>query len=103
MILPFLLLFGCGGGGGGGGSSEDGTIHLAWDTSSHGVVVYRVYYGSSSQVYDKCVDIPNTGSETVTYRLSDLVKGKTYYIAVTARGSGYDESGFSNEISAVAQ
>ncbi len=108
VIFPLLIL-NCGGSGGGnsGGNSsgtEEGTISLAWDASTQDDVVgYRVYYGLSSGVYENHSEVPNRGSETVTYRLSNLVKGQTYFIAVTARNSGYDESNFSNEVSAVAR
>lgn len=82
----------------------EGTLNLAWDGSTQdGVVGYRVYYGLSSRVYDNHSDVPNPGSETVTYQLSNLAKGQTYFVAVTAHDPAFNESDFSNEVSAVAR
>ncbi len=100
-FIFLLLTFQC---GGGSGEKEKGSINLTWEATTLGVVEYRVYYGSSSRAYEGCADVPSSGTETVTHRLSGLEKGKTYFIAVTAHHSGIsDESSFSNEISAVAK
>jgi hypothetical protein len=75
-----------------------GEVSLAWDAStSSNVGGYRVHYGLSSGIYPNKVFVGNQTS----YTLSGLGSGKTYYIAVTAHAAiGFDESGFSNEVSA---
>lgn len=108
VILGFLALFlmachfgGCGGGGGGG--SEPGSINLAWDASSDPTVTgYWVYYGSRSGIYENYQDTGPVSSNPVTYTLTGLTKGQSYYIVVTAYDQYRNESDFSNEVSGTA-
>jgi len=74
-----------------------GTIHLAWDADA-GVAGYKVYYGTTSGVYSSSTDVGNV----TTYGLTGLTKGETYFIATTAYNISHNESGYSNEVSGVA-
>jgi len=102
LIFTVLLVAGCGGGGNGGGNgASDGTIKLGWEPNTESDLAgYRVYYGTSSGAYDNSVDAgmgtPSGG--LVTYSLTNLTKGQSYCIAVTAYDTSYYESGFSNEV-----
>ena len=110
VILGFLALFllactfgGCTGGGGGGGGSDPGGINLAWDASSDPTVTgYWVYYGSRSGIYENYQDTGPVSSNPVSYTLTGLTKGQTYYIVVTAYDQYRNESDFSNEVSGTA-
>lgn len=74
-----------------------GDVSLAWDPSvSEDVAGYKIYYGNSSGSYDSFRTVTNQTSYTVT----GLSSG-TYYFAVTAFDSAGNESGYSNEVSAV--
>jgi fibronectin type 3 domain-containing protein len=102
LIFTLLLVAGCGGGGNG---ESGGTIKLAWDPNTESDLAgYRVYYGTSSGVYDNSVDAgmgtPSGG--LVTYSLTNLAKGQTYCIAVTAHDTAGIESQFSNEVCGTA-
>lgn len=80
-----------------------GELILTWDTPTSNedgspltdLAGYKLYYGTSSGVYGMVLDIGNS----ITYTISDLEEGKTYYCAVTAYDSGGNESNFSNEVS----
>ena len=107
LIFTLLLVAGCGGGdgGGGGNGSSDGTIKLGWDPNTESDLAgYRVYYGTSSGAYDNSVDAgmgtPSGG--LVTYSLTNLTKGQSYCIAVTAYNKFSYEGGFSNEVCGTA-
>jgi len=56
---------------------------------------YRIYYGTSSGIYDNVVDVSNNISHTVT----NLDSNTTYYFAVTAYDLSGNESEFSEEVS----
>ncbi|MEJ2111656.1 MAG: dockerin type I domain-containing protein [Acidobacteriota bacterium] len=74
-----------------------GDVSLAWDPSiSSSVVGYKLYYGNASGSYDSFHTITNQSSYTVTDLVAD-----TYFFAVTAFDSMGNESGFSNEVSAI--
>jgi len=68
---------------------------LEWDPNPEADLAgYKLYYGEAPGSYTVAVDVGNCTSCTLT----DLVAGKTYYIAATAyNGSGL-ESGYSNEV-----
>jgi Fibronectin type III domain len=72
------------------------TVTLRWDKSpDRGVQGYRLHYGTmSSRNYSKFVDVGNV----MTYTLSSLIPGKTYYCVVTAYNAAGRESPQSNEI-----
>ena len=70
-------------------------ITILWDAViDPGLAGYKVHYGVSSGNYDSYVDVGNNTNHT----LSSLVRGVSYYIAVTAYGTSNDESTYSNEI-----
>jgi hypothetical protein len=102
LIFTVLLVAGCGGGGGNGSS---GTIKLGWEPNTESDLAgYRVYYGTSSGAYANSIDAgmgtPSGG--LITYSLTNLTKGQTYCIAVTAYDTFYFQSGFSNEVCGTA-
>jgi hypothetical protein len=113
ILVISLLIGGCGGSGGTGGSggsgggSPGGTIRLAWDPPTTNVdgspltdlAGYKIYYGTASGTYGQPIDVGNV----TTYTLTGLVQGQTYYIAATAYDTSNNQSGFSNEVSGVAQ
>lgn len=106
FLALFLLISNCGGGGGDGGSSTEpsGTIELAWDANSEpSVTGYNVYYGTQSGLYENSRDTGGASSNPVSFTLTGLAKGQTYYIAVTAYDTNGNESDFSNEVSGPAK
>jgi hypothetical protein len=73
-------------------------IDLQWNHSStYSVDGYRVYWGTSSRSYTQSYDVGLSTHHTI-YDLEDQTR---YYFAVTAYDGGV-ESGFSNEVSALA-
>ena len=109
FLALFLLSSNCGGGGGGGAGSSlpadtSGTIKLAWDASPDSAVTgYWVYYGTRSGIYENYRDTGSVSSNPVSFSLTGLAKGQTYYIAVTAYDTYRNESDFSNEVSGAAK
>ncbi len=75
-----------------------GSVSLSWDANSENDLSgYRVYYGTqSNRNYSDVVDVGNV----VTFRISNLDAGRTYFFAVTAYDFSGNESSFSSEISA---
>jgi hypothetical protein len=105
LLLFTVLLVACCGGGGGNGGSSGGTIKLAWEPNTESDLAgYHVYYGTSSGAYTNLVDagMGTLSDGTVTYSLTNLTKGQTYCIAVTAYNTSYYQSGFSNEVCGTA-
>jgi fibronectin type 3 domain-containing protein len=86
---------------------EKGAITIAWDSSDDpDLTGYKVYYGSSPKEYDNSVNIgkpPESSPGIMKYSLTNLVKGKKYYIAVVAVNKNNKQSGFSAEVSGVAK
>ncbi len=74
-------------------SSQSAQVVLQWDPSSGSVAGYRIYYGTSSRVYDSSLDVGNTTTCTV----SNLQDGSSYYFAATAIGNSGEESDYSAE------
>ena len=66
---------------------------------------YRIYYGISSGAYGNSIDVgmATQAGELTTYSLTNLTKGQTYCIAVTAYNTSKNQSGFSNEVCGPAQ
>jgi hypothetical protein len=76
-------------------SPATGSVTLAWDPSSDPAVAgYRLYQGVVSQTYTNKLECGKTTSVTV----SNLVRGMTYYFAVTDYYTNGLESAFSGEI-----
>ncbi len=73
--------------------SQSAQVVLQWDPSSGPVAGYRIYYGTSSRVYDSSLDVGNT----TTCTLSNLQDGSSYYFAATAVGTSGEESDYSIE------
>ena len=78
------------------------TVTLSWDKSpSRAVKGYRLHCGLisgrtiSGRNYSRIIDV----GKVTTYRISNLVPGKTYYCVVTAYDAAGRESSPSNEIS----
>lgn len=71
------------------------TITLAWDPVSDAEIAgYKVYIGTESQLYTEVLDAGMNAELSVP----NMEFGETYYIAVTAVGSGGLESPYSEEI-----
>jgi hypothetical protein len=76
-------------------TDTQGQVRIAWDTVRHPHLAgYRLYYGLSSQTYAFTIDVGNE----VTYVLTGLDQGQTYYFAVIAYDTAGDESLFSQEL-----
>ena len=94
-----MITGGCGDGGSGGGTEN---TTLSWDTPTNNtdgteltdLAGYKVYYGTSSGVYDNVIDV----ADVTTYTLTDISPA-TYYFAVTAYDELGNESDYSNEVS----
>ena len=82
-----------------GAFAETRSVTLSWDANSEpDIAGYRVYWGTSSGVYDQFRDVSqNTAS------VSNLTVGGRYYFAVTAYNEAGLESGYSEEISVIVQ
>jgi len=72
---------------------------LSWGASpTPGVMVYTLYQGISSGVYSTSI---NCGTN-LSWSVSNLVRGTTYYFAVTATDTNSLTSPYSNEASTTA-
>jgi len=94
------------GGGGGGGGVALGAITLAWDANAQPQVAgYKLYYGTASNAYSDSADVgnPAPSAGTVTYTLTGLAEGQTYFIAATVYDASRLESALSTEVSGVAR
>ena len=70
-------------------------LRLGWDPKTDpDLAGYGVYYGTASRTYGAPINVGNVTS----YALTGLTPGVTYYFAVTAYDTAYNESGFSNEV-----
>jgi Concanavalin A-like lectin/glucanases superfamily/Purple acid Phosphatase, N-terminal domain len=73
-----------------------GDIVLGWNASTApSLAGYKLHYGNATHLYNTVIDLGNV----VTCTISGLPAG-TYYFALTAY-SATEESGYSNEVSAV--
>jgi fibronectin type 3 domain-containing protein len=78
---------------------EAAVVTLAWDlSSSPNIAGYRLYSGTTSDVYSQTIELGNATSTLV----SNLVTGKTYFFVVTAYNTMGVESAPSNEVSYLA-
>jgi hypothetical protein len=81
-------------------------IPLAWDpVTDPGLAGYKLHYGSAPNTYSNSVDVgmATQAGSTVTYTLTGLTQGQTYFIVVTAYDASKTESAYSNEVSGVAK
>lgn len=70
-------------------------VSIGWESSSGpDLAGYKLYYGTTSRIYDYSLDVGNSNSCTI----SGLEEGKTYYFACTAYDSHQRETEFSKEI-----
>jgi hypothetical protein len=98
-ILALLLLVSPCSALGAGPTNSISSVSLAWDpspTTTMGVINYNLYYGPASATYTNSFSV---GTNT-TGSVSNLVRGSTYFFAVTAVcATNGLESDFSNEVS----
>jgi parallel beta-helix repeat protein len=76
-------------------------VTLAWDPSTSPdseVAGYRIHYGVASRNYSLAVD----AGKNLSYPVSGLLEGVTYYFAVAAYDAQGLESSFSNEVCLLA-
>ena len=77
------------------GISDDGTLGFAWSPNSErDVAGYKLYVGTLPGIYAGYVDV---GLGT-SYQLRDLIRGTTYYFALTAYNTSGLESDFTPEL-----
>jgi Fibronectin type III domain len=84
---------------GAGPTNSASWVQLAWNPSpatNVGVINYNLYYGPASATYTNSFSV----GTNLTGSVSNLVRGSTYFFAVTAVcATNLLESDFSNEIS----
>ena len=92
-----LFVPGFGQGAGNSPAITSTTVTLSWDKSpSRAVKGYRLRCGlNSGGNYSRIIDV----GKVTTYKISNLIPGKTYYCVVTAYNTAGRESPVSNEIS----
>ena len=99
VVLALLLIASPRSALGAGPTNSLSRVQLAWDpspTTGFGVLTYNLYYGPVSATYTNSFSV---GTNT-TGSVSNLVRGATYFFAVTAVcATNGLESPFSNEIS----
>ena len=108
IIATLFLISACGGGGGEsshGVSSSDTTgsssITLEWDAPQANVdgsgltdlAGYKIYYGTSSDIYTQYIDVGNTTNSTI-----DNLSAGIWCFATTAYNTAGNESDYSNQI-----
>ncbi|MFQ5803561.1 MAG: PKD domain-containing protein [Candidatus Methylomirabilales bacterium] len=75
-----------------------GDLPLTWDPNSEGDLSgYKVHVGTSSRTYSQTIDV----GHVTTFTVSNLSDGQSYFAAITAYDIFGNESGFSNEVSAI--
>ena len=71
-------------------------VTLAWDPNTESDLAgYRVHFGTASGNYSVHTDVHTV----ITYTVTGLADGQTYYFAVSANDASGNESGYSNEVS----
>lgn len=78
-----------------------GTASVSWDAVA-GALSYRVYYGAETGLYDQPFGSGLDVGNVITYTITGLTVGVTYYITVTAVDGSGNESEFGNEVAKVA-
>lgn len=89
-ILTFLFILSL------SGSAWTASGTVSWTANTDDTVGYKVYWGTTSGIYDNNVDVGNV----TTYQILNLLSGTTYYAVITAYDPSANESGYSNEASA---
>jgi fibronectin type 3 domain-containing protein len=80
--------------------AEDGQVTLKWNKNSEtDFLRYRIYCGTSPNPTIR-VDSTTASISDTTKIISNLENGTMYYFRITAVDNAYNESGFSNEVSA---
>jgi len=70
-------------------------VTLAWDANTEtDLAGYRIHYGTASGSYTASVDVHNV----ITYTVTGLNAGQTYYFAASAYDTSGTESGYSIEV-----
>ena len=86
-----------GGGVFGLGISDDAHVQFVWRANSEADLAgYRLYVGTTPGVYAGFIDVGNV----TTFKVSDLIRGMTYYFALTAYNTSGMESDPTPELSA---
>jgi len=104
LLVIAGLLIACGSGGGGGAAvcvTGPGPAVLDWDpVSDPNPAGYRVYYGTAPGTYLQPAGAGLDAADAITYTVTNLNIGTTYYFAVTAYDMSIpdNESVFSNEV-----
>lgn len=75
------------------------TVHLNWGASTSQIIGYRVYRSETSGGSYSALN--GTAITTLTYDDTTVAAGTTYYYVVTAIDASGDESGYSNQATAV--
>lgn len=78
-------------------AAGNGKIELSWDENFDDTTGYKIYYGTSRGVYGESETINKNNAAII----SDLVNGVEYFFAISALDSYNNESGKSEEVSAV--
>src|SRR5664280_2845826 len=84
-----------------GAGLSTSTVTLAWNASTStnsGPITYKIYWGVATGTYT------NSGSAgtNLTFAVTNLARGSTYYFAATALDTNNLESDYSNEASWVS-
>nr|NIO20976.1 hypothetical protein [Candidatus Aenigmarchaeota archaeon] len=74
------------------------SLTAAWDPNPESDLAgYKVYYGTQSGDYDSVIDV----GEVIRYTITGLEPETLYYLALTAYDTSWNESDFSDEVSAI--
>ena len=98
VVLALLLIASPHSALGAGPTNSLSRVQIAWDPSptiGYGVLMYNIYYGPASATYTNHFSV---GTNT-TGSVSNLVRGSTYFFAVSVYATNELESDFSNEVS----
>ena len=78
------------------GLSFADSVVVSWDPNAEeDLMGYKIYYGSSPRTYTTVIDVGNVNE----YLVENLSEGLTYYFAISAYDTVYNESDYSVEVS----
>jgi len=78
------------------------TAALNWSAAADSRVIgYRVYYGTASRVFLQAKGSGLDAGASISFVVSNLQAGTTYYFAVTSYDASQNESDYSGEVSKV--